>query len=186
FFDDGIVFDHFKKQTQYYYNEKNRIQKIEPLLDEKPIDMRVEFGKPESNLDQKEFSERVKRAKGYIRSGDIFQVVISKRYKIPFRGSLLPFYNQLRRINPSPYMYYLKFGGREIVGSSPEMLARKTGRSAESYPSARTRPSTGDSARTHALRAELLPDEHERAEHVSLVDPARNAIRRRCEHGTGA
>jgi len=184
FFDDGIVFDHFKKQTRYFYNEKNRIQKIEPLLDEKPIDMRVEFGKPESNLDQKEFSERVKRAKGYIRSGDIFQVVISKRYKIPFRGSLLPFYNQLRRINPSPYMYYLKFGPRQIVGSSPEMLARKTGSKVETFPIAGTRPFTGDPSRNKALAGELLQDEKERAEHVMLVDLARNDLGKVSQYGS--
>jgi len=183
-FDDGIVFDHFKKQTRYFYNEKNRIQKIESLLDEKPTDRRVEFGKPKSNLDQKEFSDRVKRAKEYIRSGDIFQVVISKRYKIPFRGSLLPFYNHLRRINPSPYMYYQKFGPRQIVGSSPEMLARKTGSKVETFPIAGTRPFTGDPLRNRALAGELLQDEKERAEHVMLVDLARNDLGRVSRYGS--
>ena len=183
-FDDGIVFDHVKKQTRYFYNEKNRLQEIASLLDEKPTERRVAFGKPKSNLDQKEFSNRVKRAKEYIRSGDIFQAVISKRYKIPFRGSLLPFYNQLRRINPSPYMYYLKFGARQIIGSSPEMLARKTGSRVETFPIAGTRPFTGDPSRNKALAGELLQDEKERAEHVMLVDLARNDLGKVSQYGS--
>src|SRR5207249_6894585 len=133
---------------------------------------------------QEDFCERVEEVKNYMESGDIFQVVLSKKYKIPFKGSLLRFYRALRKVNPSPYMYYLKFGGREIVGSSPEMLARKIGRNAESFPIAGTRPFTGDSARNKALAAELLQDEKERAEHVMLVDLARNDLGRVCEYGT--
>src|SRR5213594_4491771 len=97
---------------------------------------------------------------------------------------LLRFYRALRRINPSPYMYYLKFGDREIVGSSPEMLARKIGRNAESFPIAGTRPFTGDPARNKALSAELLQDEKEKAEHVMLVDLARNDLGKVSEYGT--
>src|SRR3989442_3475139 len=81
-------------------------------------------------------------------------------------------------------MYYLKFGKREIVGSSPEMLARKIGRNVESFPIAGTRPFTGDSARNKALAAELLQDEKERSEHVMLVDLARNDLGRVCDYGT--
>jgi anthranilate synthase component 1 len=111
-------------------------------------------------------------------------VVLSRRYKIPFKGSLIHFYRALRKINPSPYMYYLKFGDREVVGSSPEMLVRKTGRTVETFPIAGTRPFTSDPARNKALAAELLQDEKERAEHIMLVDLARNDIGRVCEYGT--
>ncbi len=111
-------------------------------------------------------------------------MVLSRRYKIPFRGNLLRFYRALRKINPSPYMYYLKFGKREIVGSSPEMLVRKTGRTIESFPIAGTRPYTADTRRNRALASELLNDEKERAEHVMLVDLARNDLGKVSDYGT--
>src|SRR3989454_1888311 len=183
-FEDGIVFDHITGKTHYFYREENRIEKAEELLNDSAGNDLVSFGKPKSNVSQDDFCERVEEAKEFIESGDVFQVVLSKRYKIPFKGSLLRFYRSLRRINPSPYMYYLKFGDREIVGSSPEMLARKIGRNAESFPIAGTRPFTGDYARNKALAAELLQDEKERAEHVMLVDLARNDLGRVCEYGT--
>ncbi|MBO0888149.1 chorismate-binding protein, partial [Candidatus Bathyarchaeota archaeon] len=122
---DGIVFDHYKNQVFYFYRNKNRIEDVRSIINDRPVNREVFFGQPKPNLDHEKFCSKVGRAKEYIRSGDIFQVVISKRYKIPFKGSLVAFYKQLRRINPSPYMYYLKFGQRQIVGSSPEMLARK-------------------------------------------------------------
>ncbi len=183
-FEDGIVFDHFKKQAYYFYRQRNRIEQVKTSLREGGASNDVVFGKARSNLDQEEFCDKVERAKEYVRSGDIFQVVLSKRYKIPFKGSLLRFYQQLRKINPSPYMYYLKFGKREIVGSSPEMLARKIGSTVESFPIAGTRPFTADPARNRALAAELLQDEKERAEHVMLVDLARNDLGKVCRYGT--
>ena len=183
-FEDGIVFDHLSQKTHYFYRKENRIEKVRDLLKNSAQEDEVVFGKPKPNINQGDFCERVKEAKEYIRSGDIFQVVLSKRYKIPFKGSLLRFYRALRRINPSPYMYYLKFGERQIVGSSPEMLARKVGRTAETFPIAGTRPFTGDSARNRALAAELLQDEKERAEHVMLVDLGRNDLGKVCEYGT--
>lgn len=148
------------------------------------VDDEVSFGTPRCNVSQEEFCDQVAHAKEYVESGDIFQVVVSKRYKVHFKGSLFRFYRSLRRINPSPYMYYLKFRDREIVGSSPEMLARKIGRTAETFPIAGTRPSTSDPARNKVLAAELLQDEKERAEHVMLVDLARNDLGKVCSYGT--
>src|SRR2546425_11269390 len=184
-FEDGIVFDHVKGKLYYFCRDENRIDRVRNLVKEPGHESQVAFGEPKSNLSQEEFCERVGRAKEYIQSGDIFQVVLSRRYKIPFKGSLLRFYRALRKINPSPYMYYLKFGDREVVGSSPEMLVRKTGRTVESFPIAGTRPFTSDPARNKALAAELLQDEKERAEHVMLVDLARNDLGRVCDYGTG-
>jgi anthranilate synthase component I len=183
-FEDGIVFDHMKGRAHYFCRNENRIGQIRALLKEPEHEDNVIFGQPKSNLSQQEFCERVSRAKEYIQSGDIFQVVLSRRYKIPFKGSLLQFYRALRKINPSPYMYYLKFGKREVVGSSPEMLVRKTRRIVETFPIAGTRPFTSDPARNRALAAELLHDEKERAEHVMLVDLSRNDLGRVCEFGT--
>ena len=183
-FEDGIVFDHIHGKSYYFCRDENRLDQVRSLIKESAREGNVVFGQPKSNLNQEEFCDRVQRAREYIQSGDIFQVVLSRRYKIPFKGSLLRFYRALRRINPSPYMYYLKFGDREIVGSSPEMLVRKTRRTVETFPIAGTRPFTSDSARNKALAAELLNDEKERAEHVMLVDQARNDIGRVCEYGT--
>jgi anthranilate synthase component I len=184
-FEDGIVFDHVTGKTQYFYRNEDRVDEVRELAKKPPDDTEeVNFGTPKSNLSEEEFGERVKQAKEYIRSGDIFQVVLSKRYKIPFKGSLLRFYRALRKVNPSPYMYYLKFGDREIVGSSPEMLVRKIGSNAETFPIAGTRPFTSDPARNRALSAELLQDEKEKAEHVMLVDLARNDLGKVSEYGT--
>jgi len=183
-FEDGIVFDHIKGGSYYFCRDENRIDRVRSLLKESGGEARLVFGEPKSNLSQEEFCARVGRAKEYIQSGDIFQVVLSRRYKIPFKGSLLRFYRALRKINPSPYMYYLKFGDREVVGSSPEMLVRKTRSTVETFPIAGTRPFTGDTARNRALAAELLQDEKEKAEHVMLVDLARNDLGRVCEYGT--
>jgi len=183
-FRDGIVFDHISGRSHYFCRDENRIDQVRSLLKDSGRDGPVIFGEPKSNLSQEDFCQRVGRAKEYIQSGDIFQVVLSRKYKIPFKGSLLRFYRALRKINPSPYMYYLKFGDREVVGSSPEMLARKIRRTVETFPIAGTRPFTSDPARNRALAAELLQDEKERAEHVMLVDLARNDLGRVCDYGT--
>src|SRR6266699_641827 len=172
-FEDGIVFDHVKGRSYYFCRDENRIDRVRNLVKESGQESQVVFGEPKSNLSQEEFCERVGRAKEYIQSGDIFQVVLSRRYKIPFKGSLLRFYRALRKINPSPYMYYLKFRDREVVGSSPEMLVRKTGRTVETFPIAGTRPFTSDPARNKALAAELLQDEKERADVYDEVQRGR-------------
>ena len=183
-FEDGIAFDHLKRKAYYFHRGENRVEKVRSAIKEEPGEEDGSFGRARSNINQEKFCEKVEEAKEYIRSGDIFQAVLSKRYKIPFKGSLFRFYKALRKINPSPYMYYLKFGKREIVGSSPEMLARKVGRRVESFPIAGTRPFTADPTRNRALASELLHDEKERAEHVMLVDLARNDLGRVSDYGT--
>ncbi|MBS7629235.1 anthranilate synthase component I family protein, partial [Candidatus Bathyarchaeota archaeon] len=123
-------------------------------------------------------------AKGYISSGEIFQVVLSKRYSFNFEGPLINFYKALRAINPSPYMFYLKMGSRQLVGSSPEMLLRTEGDLLETYPIAGTRPVTDDPERDKLLAEELISDHKERAEHVMLVDLARNDLGKVAEYGS--
>ena len=100
-----------------------------------------------TNFDKKSFERAVEKAKEYIEAGDIFQVVLSKRYEMDYRGDLLGFYVNLRRINPSPYMFFLRFGERGLVGFSPEMLFRVEGRWVETFPIAGTRPITGGGGR---------------------------------------
>ena len=94
------------------------------------------------NTTQKNYEQAVEKAKEYVTQGDIFQVVLSKRYDFRVKGDLTEFYSALRTINPSPYMYFFKAGTRQIVGSSPEMLVRVENRTVETFPIAGTRPSS--------------------------------------------
>src|SRR5438445_5600219 len=115
---------------------------------------------------------------------DIFQVVISKRYNFELRRYLSRFYETLSQINPSPYMYFLKFGERRIIGSSPEMLVRVENRQVETFPIAGTRPHLPDRKENAKLTNEMLADPKERAEHGMLVDLARNEVGRVARYGS--
>ncbi|HEX6804967.1 MAG TPA: anthranilate synthase component I [Terriglobales bacterium] len=133
---------------------------------------------------RKDFEGAVRRAKEYIAAGDIFQVVLSQR--LDFTPDVPPFdiYRALRAVNPSPYMYFLKMGGTHVLGSSPEMLVRVTGRKLEYRPIAGTHPRGKDEAEDHQLEQKMLADEKERAEHVMLVDLGRNDLGRVSEYGS--
>src|SRR5881396_1235554 len=122
---------------------------------------------PRSNLRRQEFERGVERAKEYIRAGDIFQVVLSQRFESQFDGTPLDFYRCLRFINPSPYMFCLKFGDNfALVGSSPEMHVRLVGDGIEIRPIAGTRARGSTPAQDEANAADLLADPKERAEHI--------------------
>ena len=157
----------------------------------KPVDLPLvppadpETQPAHSNFRPVEFKRAVERAKEYIRAGDIFQVVLSQRFESDFSGEPIDFYRCLRFINPSPYMFCLKFDGDfALVGSSPEMHVRLTGETVEIRPLAGTRPRGATSAQDERNAAELLADPKERAEHVMLVDLARNDVGRVSEYGT--
>ncbi len=183
-FDDGIVFDHRKKQAVYYCSDENRLGDIAGLIEE-PVDFETfSYEQPKVSVRKEHFQRAVENAKEYVTSGDIFQVVLSKRYEFRFKGSLMKFYRALREINPSPYMYFLKTGGRQIVGSSPEMLVRVDDRSVETFPIAGTRPCAEKPSENRRLAEELLADPKERAEHVMLVDLARNDVGRVAKFGS--
>jgi anthranilate synthase component 1 len=140
---------------------------------------------PRSNFHPEQFDRAIERAKEYIRAGDIFQVVLSQRFESVFHGEPLDFYRCLRFINPSPYMFCLKFGGDfALVGSSPEMHVRLVGDIVDIRPIAGTRARGLTSAQDEANAAELLADPKERAEHIMLVDLARNDVGRVAEIGT--
>ena len=126
----------------------------------------------------------MEKAKEYVVSGDIFQVVLSKRYEFRVKGDLIAFYRSLREINPSPYMYFFKAGDRQIVGSSPEMLVRVDNRVVETFPIAGTRPCVENQGENRRLAKELLADPKERAEHVMLVDLARNDVGKIAKFGS--
>ena len=131
-----------------------------------------------------DFQTAVKKAKEYIAAGDIFQVVLSRR--VDFEPEVAPFdlYRALRTVNPSPYMYFLKTGDLHILGSSPEMLVRVSGRKLEYRPIAGTHPRGRDEAEDQRLAHAMSSDEKERAEHVMLVDLGRNDIGRVSEYGS--
>ena len=133
---------------------------------------------------QKQFERSVATAKEYIAAGDIFQVVLSQR--LDFKPDVAPFdiYRALRAVNPSPYMYFLKMGDTHVLGSSPEMLVRVTGRKLEYRPIAGTHPRGKDDAEDQRLQEKMLSDEKERAEHVMLVDLGRNDLGRVSEYGS--
>lgn len=140
--------------------------------------------KMESNFTKKEFEGLVKRAKEYIRAGDIIQVVPSQRFHTRLNCGPFDVYRSLRSLNPSPYMYYLNFDELQIVGSSPELLVRCEDGIVETRPIAGTRPRGRSEAEDKKLEEELLADAKERAEHVMLVDLGRNDIGRVCKPGS--
>ena len=131
-----------------------------------------------------EYAEMVKKAKRHIYEGDCFQIVLSRQVKARCGADGFEIYRRLRMGNPSPYMFYLDFGPRKVIGSSPEVLVKLTGRRAVISPIAGTRPRGASLAGDAALEKELLSDEKERAEHVMLVDLARNDLGRVCEFGS--
>lgn len=131
-----------------------------------------------------EYGEKVEKIKHYIREGHVFQTVLSQRWTIETRQTGFELYKELRELNPSPYLYYFNYGTFEVIGSSPEMIVKKQGNKVFTCPIAGTRKRGKDEAEDKRLRDELLSDEKERAEHVMLVDLARNDMGRISEFGT--
>ena len=131
-----------------------------------------------------EYSEKVEKIKHYIREGHIFQTVLSQRWTLETKQTGFDLYRELRELNPSPYLYYYNYGDFEVIGSSPEMLVKQQGKRVFTCPIAGTRPRGKTVEEDEALHRELLADEKERAEHVMLVDLARNDMGRISEFGT--
>ena len=139
---------------------------------------------PQGNFTKDAFEQMVEGSKEYIRAGDIFQIVLSQRFSREFKRSPLDLYRALRTVNPSPYMFIMETGDFALVGASPEVHVRLTGRKTEIRPIAGTRPRGKTHAEDVAFEKELLADEKEKAEHLMLVDLARNDIGRVCEYGS--
>ncbi len=145
-----------------------------------PAEVRV----PPGNVSRETFERLVRDSQEYIRAGDIFQIVLSQRFSREFRRPPLELYRALRTVNPSPYMFILETGDFALVGASPEVHVRLTGRTAEIRPIAGTRARGRTADEDVALERDLLADEKEKAEHLMLVDLARNDIGRVCTYGT--
>jgi anthranilate synthase component 1 len=140
--------------------------------------------KVKSNFRQSEYLAAVRKAKQYIRAGDIFQVVLSQRFSAETKAEPFEIYRELRALNPSPYLFYLQLNDVAVVGSSPEMLVKVQGRDVFYRPIAGTRWRGKDEAEDQRLEKEMLASEKERAEHIMLVDLGRNDLGRVCDYGT--
>jgi len=180
-YDDGLLYDNVEKKLFYFYHDVNRFDEL--IVSDDSFD---EFNSSEviPNMDKEKFSSIVNKAKQYIHDGDIFQVVLSRKFAFDTSGDNLTLYKTLRKLNPSPYMYHLKQDSKTIIGASPEMLVRITDDKVETFPIAGTRKITDNEEKNKALSEELIHDEKELAEHTMLVDLGRNDIGRVCKYGT--
>ena len=173
---DCIVYDNINNKCEYTTLNEDRRELIYKIYNQEHSNGILEYKILEEDLNQNEYEEKVVETKNLITEGEIFQSVISNAENILLKGSKLPLYEHLREINPSPYMYHIKLGEREIIGSSPEMLMRLEKGIVESYPIAGTRPRGKNEKEDKELEKSLLNDEKELAEHLMLVDLARNDI----------
>lgn len=197
-----LIFDHVKHKLKIVVNTEpghdpvtayqaavQRINYIKKIINEHPS---LEHSSTNtiyqtdisSNMTKEEFMEKVEQAKGYIRAGDVFQVVLSQRLRMPLKREPFDIYRTLRTVNPAPYLYYLDFGGTVIIGSSPEMLIRVEDDFVQTCPIAGTRPRGKSMTEDKSLEKELLADEKEKAEHLMLVDLGRNDLGRVCDYGS--
>ncbi|ADL13373.1 anthranilate synthase component I [Acetohalobium arabaticum] len=205
--DTILIFDHVKHKIKIVANARvngdpktayqEAVERIEGLksrlnrsLGEQkpPISLRQKSKQNEfefkSNLTKSEFTAKVEQAKEYIKSGDIFQVVLSQRLEVLTEAEPFDVYRSLRRVNPSPYMYYLNFADLELIGASPEMLVRVEDGNVENRPIAGTRRRGETEEEDNALAEEMLNDKKERAEHTMLVDLGRNDVGRVSRYGS--
>ncbi len=173
---DCIVYDNINNKCEYTTVNEDRRKLIYEIYHQEHTNGILEYKLLEEDLKQEEYEERIVETKELIKDGEIFQAVISNAENLVIKGSKLPLYEKLRKINPSPYMYHIKLGEREIIGSSPEMLMRLENGIIESYPIAGTRPRGKNSIEDEKIEKSLLNDKKELAEHLMLVDLARNDI----------
>ena len=186
-----LVFDHVSRRVALLHagTEVERValrREVVTLL-RGPLPARADargHSAPVPSLERGDFLAGVERTRAHITAGDVYQLVLSIRFE--GRCDIPPFeaYRALRLLNPSPYMYFLDLGGVSVVGSSPEALVRLEGREAQLRPIAGTRPRGADAAEDEALAADLLADPKENAEHIMLVDLARNDLGRVAVPGT--
>jgi anthranilate synthase component 1 len=195
-----VAFDHLRHEVTILANVfvEDDVERAYSEAAEAIADVRARLAEPvpqadaghrdppefESNIGSAGYAEAVERCKEYIRAGDAYQIVPSQRWSAESPIEAFSIYRGLRGVNPSPYMYFLDFEDFEIAGASPESLVKVTGREAQQRPIAGTRPRGASGADDTRIAAELLADEKERAEHVMLVDLARNDLGRVCEFGS--
>jgi len=199
FYKEFICYDHFKhtlllvhnvfpEEDEDYNKVLNKLNAMKAMIKEQTSNHELIEASPNketiANYQKEDFCKMVNKAKEYIVSGDIFQVVLSQRIKI--KNEIDPFevYRRLRRSNPSPYMFYIDFEDYKLAGASPESLVKVTGDKVITNPIAGTRPRGENAKQDEILKKELLKDEKECAEHLMLVDLGRNDIGRISEFGS--
>ncbi len=182
--------DEFDSADAAYEDAERRIEALETQLrtsvDVPPVALGGEVPELEitSNMPKDVFLQNVRKAKEYIQAGDIIQVVGSQRFSCPLNASPVDVYRAARTINPSPYLFLLELDGFSLVGASPEIHVRLENQKVEIRPIAGTRPRGATEEEDVKYEKDLLADPKERAEHVMLVDLARNDIGRVCDYGT--
>lgn len=178
-----IAINHFKNEAYIFahcHNSESNIEEIEHILNVKNFATYnfAKEGSPSSNLVDEEYKEHVALAKKHCHRGDVFQLVLSRRFSQGFKGDEFNVYRALRSVNPSPYLFYFDYGDFKIFGSSPEaQLIVNNGR-AEIHPIAGTFKRTGNDEKDAELAKKLTEDDKENSEHVMLVDLARNDLSR--------
>jgi anthranilate synthase component 1 len=201
--DTLVVFDHLDRRTTILANvdlttgdtdaafdaaaeEIRRVRRVlaGPLPEQPVAERSTEPLAWSSNHTREQYEDTIRSIVEYIFAGDAFQIVASQRWSAPLPVEPFSVYRGLRAVNPSPYMYFLDFGDFQIAGASPEPLLRVIGDRVETYPVAGTRRRTGNPADDAELAADLLADEKERAEHIMLVDLARNDLGRVSQYGS--
>lgn len=182
--------DEHETEEAAWADARGRIAALEEML-ERPLQVPalngfVDYETPESrsNVTRERFEENVRKAQEFIGAGDVFQVVPSQRFETDFAGGATDLYRALRHVNPSPYLFILELDGFALVGSSPEVHVKAIAGRIDIRPIAGTRWRGQTAAEDDALAEDLLADQKERAEHLMLVDLARNDVGRIAEHGT--
>lgn len=198
--DKLLVFDHLQRRVKVIFLQAQKSsssppqrsrEEIKALFQSLKAPLRLERFRDspdhnhwQSNLSHTEFCQRVLQAQEHIRSGDVYQLVLSQRLSGQMQAEPFQVYRALRMLNPSPYMFYLDFDSLKLIGSSPEVLVKLQKRTALVRPIAGTRPRGKDSEEDRKLTEELRKDEKEKAEHIMLVDLGRNDLGRCCKFGT--
>ncbi len=202
FYDEVYAFDHVKQQVvlmktvfvdentdleKAYNNALDSLHSMEESATvprQTSRSFNLDASSLKSNMEQEYFHQIVEKAKKYIYEGDIFQVVLSQRFEVPFEGDRFTLYRALRMVNPSPYLFFLEFGDFSLIGSSPEVLVRVTDDEVRLLPIAGTRPRGETHIEDQEFEEDLKQDPKEIAEHIMLVDLGRNDLSRVCKSGT--
>lgn len=183
----SLIIEEGESVEKEYMRAVFKIESIEQKLKGayiRPFKKATRLEGPKSNFEKQAFLDAVDKCKEYIKAGDIFQVVPSQRFEVSTDADPFDIYRMLRIVNPSPYNFFLKLDDIFLIGSSPELLVRVTGKHVITRPLAGTRKRGKSPEEDAALEKELLADEKERAEHLMLVDLGRNDLGRVCEYGS--
>ena len=180
-----IAINHFKNEAYIFshcYEKESNINELHHIItmDRFALYDFETINKIDSNLSDEEFKKHVEIAKTHCQRGDVFQLVLSRKFQQDFKGDDFNVYRALRSINPSPYLFYFDYGNFKIFGSSPEAQLVVKNKKAEIHPIAGTFARTGDDMKDTELAQKLVKDEKENSEHVMLVDLARNDLSRHC------